>query len=339
MNTAKNLWAMTHLSQNIGFNVSITDSLTNEVGMRGMRGEMRSNEPMSQHTSWRVGGYADHYYLPADLDDFANFLRILSPNEPIYVIGLGSNLLVRDGGLRGTVVVVHAQLNELQLVEQDQSGGLIFASAGVACAKVARFAAKHHLTGAEFLAGIPGTMGGALAMNAGCFGSETWDVVEKVQIINQSGQILARQPGDYTIGYRSTNLRPELVSRRATEWFAGGYLRLPHGGQTESREKIKQLLAKRIDSQPLNLPNAGSVFRNPPGNYAARLIEACGLKGHRIGGAMISPKHANFIVNTGNASAADIEALMMQVQNKVKLETGIELIREVRIIGDARRNA
>lgn len=326
---------MAALPQNIGSSLLVTDQLTGEVGMHVMRGEMRTNEPMNKHVSWRAGGHAERYYVPADLDDLANFLQDLPSSEPVYVIGLGSNLLVRDGGLRGTVVAVHAQLNDLQLLEQNQSGGLIYASAGVACAKVARFAAKHHLTGAEFLAGIPGTVGGALAMNAGCFGAETWGIVERVQIINHSGQVFIRQSTDYKIGYRSVMLQQEMTGIVGTEWFAGGYLRLPHGNQLESQQRIKQLLAKRTDSQPLNQPNAGSVFRNPPGDYAARLIEACGLKGCCIGGAMVSPKHANFIVNTGNASATDIEALMMMIQDKVKKEAGIELIREVRIIGDA----
>lgn len=327
---------MADLSQCAWLSMPVTGQLTGEVGMHVLRGEMRTNEPMSKHVSWRAGGHAERYYIPADLNDFANFLRDLSSNEPVYVIGLGSNLLVREGGLRGTVVAVHTQLNDLQLIEQNQSSGLIYASAGVACAKVARFAARHNLAAAEFLAGIPGTMGGALAMNAGCFGSETWEIVERVQIINHSGQVFIRQPNDYKIGYRSVKLQQELINTTGTEWFAGGYLRLPHGNQTESQQRIKQLLAKRVDSQPLNQPNAGSVFRNPPGDYAARLIEACGLKGCCIGGAMVSPKHANFIVNTGNTSATDIEALIMMIQDRVKKETGIELIQEVRIIGDAR---
>lgn len=316
--------------------MSVTDLLTGDADMPVLRGEMRTDEPMSKHTSWRVGGHADHYYIPADLDDFANLLQG-SPHESITVIGLGSNLLVRDGGLRSTVVALHAQLNDLRLIEQNQSGGLIYAGAGVACAKVARFAARHNLAGAEFLAGIPGTVGGALAMNAGCYGSEIWEIVAQPQIVNRSGHVFIRQPSEYTIGYRSVALQHELTSTIEPEWFVGGYLRLPHGEQTESRQRIKQLLAQRVDSQPLNQPNAGSVFRNPPGDYAARLIEACGLKGCSIGGAMVSPKHANFIVNTGTATATDIEALILMVQSRVKKATAIELHQEVRIIGDARR--
>jgi UDP-N-acetylmuramate dehydrogenase len=329
---------MTHLLQNTGIDMSITHRLTREMGGLEMRGEMRINESMSKHTSWRVGGCAEHYYIPADLTDLAYFLQGLPLHEPVYVIGLGSNLLVRDGGLRGTVLAVHAQLNDLRLIEQDDSGGLIYAGAGVTCAKVARFAAKHNLAGAEFLAGIPGTTGGALAMNAGCFGSETWEIVECVQIIDRDGKVFVRQSNEYTIGYRSVKLQ-QAESRPGTEveWFAGGYFRLPFGDQAQSRWKIKQLLAQRMNTQPLDQPNAGSVFRNPPGDYAARLIEDCGLKGWRRGGAMVSRQHANFILNTGNASATDIETLILLVQDKVKRKTGIELIQEVRIIGDARR--
>ena len=327
---------MTALPQNTRFAMPVTDQTTGETGVTALRGEMRVDEPMSKHTTWRAGGDADRYYQPADLDDWVDFL-CASPHEVVHVIGLGSNLLVRDGGLRGTVVALHARLNDLRLIEQNQSGGLIYASAGVACAKVARFAAKHHLAGAEFLAGIPGTVGGALAMNAGCYGSETWEIVAQVQIIKRNGEIIMRQPGEYAIAYRSVKRQSEPAGTIAAEWFTGAYFRLAQGDQTQSRQRIKELLAQRVASQPLNMPNAGSVFRNPPGDYAARLIEACGLKGCHIGGAMVSPKHANFIVNTGNASAADIEALIMMVQSRVKKATGIALIQEVRIIGDARR--
>lgn len=309
--------------------------VTGEDGMPRLRGELRVNEPMSRHTSWRAGGAARSYYVPADLDDLTLFLQGLSKYERVCLIGLGSNLLVRDGGLDATVVSVHARLNDLDLIEQDHFGGMIYAGAGVACAKVARFAARNNLTGAEFLAGIPGTVGGALAMNAGCYGAETWDIAEQVRVISPSGIISTRLPHDYNIAYRSVELKSASLDALGNEWFVGGYFRLAPGKEAESRHKIKQLLKKRVNSQPLNLPNAGSVFRNPPGDFAARLIESCGLKGHRIGGAMVSPKHANFIVNTGTARAADIEALMMLVQATVKKEANQDLVQEVRIIGQA----
>ncbi len=320
-------------------NMSALNQFYCEVGMHSLRGEMRTNEPMSKHTSWRAGGNAKNYFIPADLDDLAKFLQGLPESEPVYVVGLGSNLLVRDGGLDGTVLAVHGRLNDLHLVEQDQSGGVIYIGAGVACAKVARFAARHNLAGAEFFAGIPGTVGGALAMNAGCYGSETWEFVDCVQTINHAGEVAIRNPKDYEIGYRSVIPKPALVSLIDTTWFAGGYFKFKSGNEAQSRQKIKQLLTQRVNSQPLNQPNAGSIFRNPPDEFAARLIESCGLKGVHIGGAMVSPKHANFIVNTGTASAADIELLIMRVQSTVKEKTGYALVQEVRIIGHARSNA
>ena len=303
-----------------------------------LRGEMRIHESMKKHTSWRVGGAAERFYIPADLADLVQFLRGLPPAEPVHMVGLGSNLLVRDGGVRGTVVLLHARLNELRAEQQTKSGnadsGLIYAGAGLACAKVARFAALHDLAGAEFLAGIPGTVGGALAMNAGCYGAESWEIVERVQTLNRAGQLRERKAGDYAIGYRHVALK-----QPAEEWFTGAWFRLQQGDGAVARKKIKELLAKRIESQPLNLPNAGSVFRNPPDDHAARLIESCGLKGFRIGGAMVSLKHANFIVNadkTHDTTATDIEGVIVAVRNTVKQKTGVELVQEVRIIGETR---
>lgn len=301
-----------------------------------LRGNLRFNEPMKKHTSWRVGGMAACFYQPADLADLTTFLRDLPPGEPVYLVGLGSNLLVRDGGVQGTVVAQHARLNDLQLDKQKGQRGMIFAGAGVACAKVARFAALNNLAGAEFLAGIPGTVGGALAMNAGCFGAETWQIVAQVQVIDRQGRVRERQASDYNVSYREVALKSITHHRSGEEWFTGGWFKLRNGNQTVSLQKIKELLVKRVNSQPLNLPNAGSVFRNPPGDYAARVIESCGLKGFQIGRAMVSQKHANFIVNMGGAAATDIEAVMTVIQDTVKQQTGIGLVSEVRIIGDAR---
>jgi UDP-N-acetylmuramate dehydrogenase len=301
-----------------------------------LRGKVRMNEPMRRYTSWRVGGAAHRIYFPADLADFAGFLQTLGQDEPVHVVGLGSNLLVRDGGVHGTVVVLHAQLNELRLEQRLGRRGLIYAQAGVACAKAARFAASHNLASAEFLAGIPGTIGGALAMNAGCYGGETWGIVERVQTVSRKGRLRERTVGDYAIGYRHVALKSDAQTGKpleSEEWFTGAWFRLPDGAQAESRQRIKEFLGKRIASQPLNLPNAGSVFRNPVGDKAARLIEWCGLKGFQVGGAMVSRKHANFIVNTGTATAADIEAVIMAVQKGVREKAGIQLEPEVRIIG------
>ena len=280
-------------------------------------------EPMARHVSWRAGGPADRFFSARSLDDLAAFLKSLSPDEPILFVGLGSNLLVRDGGFRGTVVLTHSAKKTARI-----EGGLIYAEAGVASPKVARFAAREHRTGAEFLAGIPGTVGGALAMNAGCYGSETWDIVERAVTMDRAGQVRERGKSEYQIGYRHCHFPKE-------EWFVAAYFRLPPGDGAASAARIKELLAKRMATQPLSLPNAGSVFRNPPGDHAARLIESCGLKGLARGGARVSEKHANFIVNPdGAASAADIEGLILAVKQVVLEKTGVSLVPEVRIVGE-----
>ena len=290
-----------------------------------LRGTLRSNVDMSRHVSWRAGGCAARMYQPADLNDLAAFLRMLPQDEAVFAVGLGSNLLVRDGGLRGTVILLHGALDELRM----EADGGIYAQAGVAGAKLARFAAQHNLAGAEFFAGIPGTVGGMLAMNAGCYGSETWDKVQRVQVVTRGGEVLERTAADYDIAYRHVALRGGNE-----EWFAGAWFRFAPGDGAVARATIKGLLEKRYASQPLNMPNAGSVFRNPPGDHAGRLIESCGLKGRKIGGAQVSEKHANFIVNAGGATASDIEDLINEVQATVETKTGIRLHPEVRMVGE-----
>ena len=310
-----------------------------------LRGEMRFKEPMARHVSWRAGGIADRAYLPADLADLQAFLGALPDSEPVHFVGLGSNLLVRDGGLRGTVVFTHRALREIRLERESAEHGEIYAEAGVASPRVARFAAMHGLAGAEFLAGVPGTVGGALAMNAGCYGGETWEFVVGVNTVDRSGALHQFTPQHYRIGYRSVAKRcrqiptvapADIVDKHggSEEWFVAAIFRVGRGDRNKSLIKIRELISKRIASQPLQQPNAGSVFRNPPDDHAARLIEACGLKGHAIGGAGISRRHANFIVNLGGARAADIEALIDLAQHTVAQEFGIVLEREVRIIGE-----
>jgi len=298
-----------------------------------LRGTLARDVPLARYTSWRCGGPGERVYIPADREDLGVFLRRLPHDEPVTAIGLGSNLLVRDGGIRGTIVVLHAALNTLEMRD-----GLIYAEAGVASPKVARFAAKHGFAGAEFLAGIPGTVGGALAMNAGCYGSETWQFVSRVTTIDRSGELRSRGPAEFELGYRHVELREARLGE--AEWFVEAEFAFPPAHGENARERIKQLLARRIASQPLGLPNAGSVFRNPPGDHAARLIEASGLKGCVIGGAAISEKHANFIVNPGGrASAADIEQLIAHAARTVYERFGIRLAAEVRIIGEAKEDS
>jgi len=285
--------------------IDMTKSQADEQ-MSLFRGELLFNEPMSKHTSWRVGGMADCYFKPKDIEDLSLFLKEWKDDSPIHGVGLGTNLLVRDGGIRGLVIMTSGLLNNISVNENS-----VRAEAGVACPKVARFSAKNDLIGAEFLSGIPGTIGGALKMNAGAFGGETWGKIESVETIDRSGKLHIRYPEEYEISYRHVN---GLVN----EWFVAGNFKLTKGDGEKSLSSIKALLEKRNASQPTNQPSCGSVFRNPNNDYAARLIESCGLKGKSIGGACVSEKHANFIVNTGDATAPDIENLIELVRATVE---------------------
>ena len=289
-----------------------------------LRGSLKQHEPMSRHTSWRTGGVADRFYQPADIADLSLFLSQLPEAEPLFWIGLGSNLLIRDGGIRGTVICLSGVINNISFLTQQR----LRVEAGAASPQVARQSARQGLSGAEFLCGIPGTFGGALAMNAGAMGGETWDIVESIEAIDRYGKLHERKPEEYDVSYRH-------VTGPANEWFVAATLRLTEGDKDDALAKIKQHLARRGATQPTQQPNAGSVFRNPVGDYAARLIEQCGLKNTCIGGACVSEKHANFIINTGTATSADIEALISKVAETVKTVHGIELIREVSIVGEA----
>ena len=287
-----------------------------------LRGELRLDESLQRYNTWRVGGPARQMYLPADSGDLAEFLQSLPAQEPLLWLGLGSNLLIRDGGFDGTVILLLGRLNELRI-----EGKEVYAEAGVSCAKVARACARADLTGAAFLAGIPGTMGGALAMNAGAFGGETWPIVTSVTTIDRAGRLRERKPADFQVSYRE-------VVRPGEEWFLACRLRLTPGDGNAEQVAIRALLDRRAATQPTGLPSCGSTFRNPAGDHAARLIEASGLKGHRIGGAEVSPKHANFIINTGDASAADIEQLIAYVRTEVERQYGVLLQTEVHMVGE-----
>ncbi|MCU7945101.1 MAG: UDP-N-acetylmuramate dehydrogenase [Candidatus Thiodiazotropha sp. (ex Cardiolucina cf. quadrata)] len=288
-----------------------------------LRGEVRLDEPLSRHTSWRVGGPARCFYRPADREDLVLFLRQLDADEPLHWLGLGSNLLVRDGGICGTVIATKGTLAGCEW----RSDKTLYVEAGVSCAKVARVAARAGLCGIEFLAGIPGTVGGALAMNAGAFGGETWETVRWVETVDRYGEVRRRAPTDFDIGYRHVN-------GPTGEWFLSAELALEVGDTAAAQQQIKQLLERRAATQPTSQPSCGSVFRNPPGDYAARLIEAAGLKGKQIGGAQVSQKHANFIINTGAATADDIERLISVVQQEVEKQSGVVLVTEVHRIGE-----
>lgn len=285
-------------------------------------GKLHYDEPMARHTSWRTGGKADRYYIPADINDLSTFLKTLPADEPLLWVGLGSNTLIRDGGFRGTVIATQGVMNQLKC-----EGECVVAGAGVTSSKLARFCAKQSLVGAEFFAGIPGLVGGALAMNAGAFGGETWDHVVAVETIDRQGAIHVRNKDEYSIGYRS-------VKGPENEWYISATMMFKKGDAEKATADIKKLLARRAETQPTGLASCGSVFRNPENDHAARLIESCDLKGARIGGAVVSQKHANFIINDKSATAADIEALIKHVQEVVNIKCGIELIKEVCIVGE-----
>jgi UDP-N-acetylmuramate dehydrogenase len=285
---------------------------------------VKRNEPMSRHTSWHVGGPAEVFFSPRDRTDLGAFLRSLDADVPIHWIGLGSNLLVRDGGIKGVVISTHGALDRLERVNETT----VYGEAGVPCARVARQCVRWGLGPAEFFAGIPGTLGGALAMNAGAFGGETWPHVMEVQTVDRRGREHTRSPSEYSISYRH-------VSAPANdEWFVAAKLTFERKAAADEAQ-VRTLLEKRKATQPIGEWSCGSVFTNPPGDHAARLVEASGLKGFRIGGASVSQKHANFIINHGEATAADLESLIRHVQATVERVHGVRLNPEVRILGVA----
>jgi UDP-N-acetylmuramate dehydrogenase len=289
-----------------------------------VQGELRYDEPMSRHTSWRAGGPAEVFFVPASVEDLADFLANLDADTPLFWHGVGSNLLVRDGGFPGVVISAAKILRDIERTDRY----LVSAGAGLPCTQLARQCIRWGLGPSEFFAGIPGTVGGALAMNAGAHGGETWERVQSVRTIDRSGEIHERAPAEYTVGYRS-------VTGPANEWFLGANF-VFEPDVTPSMETLNTMLDRRKATQPLGLPSCGSVFRNPDGDFSARLIEAAGLKGYRIGGAEVSEKHANFIINRDNATATDIEELIEHVRQTVQEVHGVSLVHEVRIVGEVK---
>ncbi|MCP3852703.1 MAG: UDP-N-acetylmuramate dehydrogenase, partial [Gammaproteobacteria bacterium] len=250
-----------------------------------LKGSLKLNESLSRYTTWRIGGEAECFYQPENEADLQRVIKLLPEETFIYWLGLGSNLLVRDGGVKGLIIYTNGVLNDLSIECSDD--GLecqIKAGVGVACAIFARKSANKGINGAEFLSGIPGTIGGALAMNAGAFGGETWSHVTQVRMINSKGEIVKRTPNDFSIQYRKVEPLPEQNFSMSKEWFLSGTFEFEKNeqGLEQSKKEIKRLLAKRAETQPTKQANAGSVFKNPAQDYAARLIEECGLKGLTI---------------------------------------------------------
>ena len=288
-----------------------------------LRGTLERNASLARFTSWKVGGAADLLYRPADVQDLRNFLAGQAKGVPLTWLGGGTNVLVRDGGIRGVVILLHGCLGGLEIA----GPGMVRAEAGAACAKLARFCADQELQGAEFLVGIPGTVGGALAMNSGAYGHATWEFVCRAQTVDRRGRLHTRHCDDFQPGYRTVQVPRD-------EWFVGAMFRFAPGSASCARAVIRSLLERRNADQPVGSQSCGSVFRNPERDHAARLIESCGLKGARAGGAQVSEKHANFIINLGHATAGDIEELIRRVHATVKAERGVTLVPEVRILGE-----
>jgi len=295
----------------------------NLASRQSIKGRLMFDEPMSKHTSWRLGGPADRYYVPADLQDLQNFLASLETGLDILWVGLGSNMLVRDGGFRGQVI---APLNALNEIHPNPDGSL-YAESGVSCAKLAKFCRNEGLAGADFFAGIPGTIGGALAMNAGAFGGETWTAVEQLYMLDRRGLLVERSAAEFEVGYRRVRLPHQ-------EWFAAALFRFDQRTAGED-SNIRQLLQQRNATQPIGQPSCGSVFKNPPGKHAAQLIEAVGLKGYCLGTACVSDKHANFIISSAATTSHDVEALIEHIRATVAAKFDICLESEVRIVGEA----
>lgn len=283
------------------------------------------NEFLAPWTSWHIGGVAQRFYCPPSANLLADYLSLLPAELPVTWLGLGSNVLIRDAGIKGAVL----GMRQLQQLYQREDGAIV-AEAGVTCAKFARFCSRLGFPDAAFFAGIPGTIGGALAMNAGAFGGETWEWVEAITVMNRQGLSQVQTPTDYHIGYRTVKPTKE---HGAANVFVEGVFRFKHQHNSDGLGNIKELLRKRGATQPIGTLNCGSVYRNPPGDFAARLIEECQLKGYRVGDAMVSQKHANFIINCQKATAHDVELLMATIESSVLDKFGIRLQTEVKILG------
>lgn len=283
--------------------------------------------PLNRYTTWRIGGPGEVVLIPESIEDLQKTLQFIPENYPVTWLGLGSNVLIQDKGIAGLIIITQAScLNSIEVnVGASGDSPSIYAQAGVPCGQLARFVARNNKAGLEFLAGIPGTIGGALAMNAGCYGGETWDHVTQVETIDRKGVLHVRQKNEFKITYRKS-FYPE------TEYFLAAYFKVQEGNKADGLLQIKTMLDKRNLAQPTNLPNCGSVFKNPEGHFAAALIQACGLKGHQIGGAQISEKHANFIVNIDNARSSDILELIALAKASVKEKFQIELEQEVKVM-------
>ena len=288
------------------------------------KGSVLSEEPLRLHTTFRVGGPADLYIRPADEQELAAAVSLIrSAGVPFFILGNGSNVLASDQGFRGAVVEIGRPMAGIRV-----EGERIYAGAGATLAAIAKEALSASLDGLAFAAGIPGTLGGACVMNAGAYDAEMKDVLESVRLLFPDGRIRQMSPGDLHFTYRSTDI-PSLNAI-----VTGATFRLVRGEAAKIRARMDELREKRQAKQPLDVPSAGSTFKRPPGDFAGRLIEEAGLRGYRVGEAMVSEKHCGFVVNRGRAASADIAAVIAHVQKTVRDTTGVLLEPEVRFLGE-----
>ncbi|MFR2956024.1 MAG: UDP-N-acetylmuramate dehydrogenase [Lachnospiraceae bacterium] len=290
----------------------------------GEQVEILVAEPMKNHTTFRIGGPADALALPKTPEEVAEVVHFCHEHaQPYYVLGNGSNLLVSDEGYRGLVLQLYRNFNDIQV-----NGETITVQSGAMLAAVARTAYQTGLTGLEFASGIPGTIGGAVVMNAGAYGGEMKNVLKEVTVLTKEGEVLVIPAKALELGYR-TSVIPK------NGWIVlGAVLQLKKGDQKQILARMEELKEQRITKQPLDLPSAGSTFKRPEGYFAGKLIMDAGLRGFTVGGAQVSEKHCGFVVNRGNATAADVWELICEVKRRVKEMTGVELEPEVKLLGD-----
>lgn len=303
----------------------MTDIVRIKGALAGFVGEIRFNEPMHRHTSFKIGGEADAMIFPEGIDDLRMaILGIRKWRIPIFVMGRGTNLLVLDGGIRGIVINLRS-FNRLSLL----GNNILYAETGAQLPMIARYAREIGLSGLEFASGIPGSLGGAITMNAGTSVGEIGPLIKSIRVLDMDGTIHDIKKGDLEFGYRFSHLSPGII--------ISAELGLKRLKKEEIEDRWRKDLIKRRKTQPLSFPNAGSIFKNPSGDYAGRVIEEVGLKGMAVGDAQVSDLHANFIVNRGKATARDVLSLIRMIGKKVEKEKDITLELEIKVIGDNRR--
>ena len=288
---------------------------------KNLKGRLRKNISLKKYNTWKVGGNAEYFYEPYDLDDLIIFLKLVK-NQHVTFLGNGSNVLIRDNGIKGFVVCLKNSLNNFYI----GNDGIFTFEAGLSCMKIAQISANQSFSGLEFLCGIPGTLGGALRMNAGCYGENIWKSVDSVVLINRSGNLKNKRREEFNIGYRNVDLDDG-------SFFVSASFNLKKNRLNNSSDKIKELLKNRRISQPTGLPSCGSVFKNPDNDSAGKILDSLGLKGYRIGGAYVSKKHANFIITEKSAKSGDVEELISFIKHKALKEKKILLETEVKFIG------